>query len=102
MCYNRTHAPQKRASFENLVGAAGQGQRNGYAERTGGHHIDVQLNFSCLLNGQVSGLFTSKNAPGIDARQAVGVGDVRPIAQETASRGKFTILENGWHAMAKR
>jgi hypothetical protein len=36
VCQEPPNAPQQKASLENLVGTAGQRQRNGDAERTGG------------------------------------------------------------------
>jgi hypothetical protein len=54
-------------SFDQLVGAAGQGQRDGDAKRLGRLEVDVQLDLRDLLHWQISGLLALENAPGIDA-----------------------------------
>jgi hypothetical protein len=49
--FERTHAVQQNVSlFEQLVGAAGQRQWDGYAKRLGRLQIDIQLDFGCLLD----------------------------------------------------
>src|SRR5215831_2258785 len=64
---NRTHAPQQRASLENLVSTAGQWQGNCNAERAGGLHVDVQLDLGYLLDRQVGRFFALEYAAGINA-----------------------------------
>src|SRR6266571_420451 len=67
MCHNPTHAPQQRASLENLVSTAGQWQRNCNAERAGGLHVDVQLDLGYLLDRQIGRFFALEYASGINA-----------------------------------
>ena len=53
--------------FDQLIGAARQGQWNGYAERLGGLKIDDQFDFGNLLDRQVGGLFALEDTAGVDA-----------------------------------
>ena len=46
----------RRFLFDHLVGAGEQRGRHGEAERFGRFHIDHQLEFGRLLNGQIGGL----------------------------------------------
>ena len=72
LCANsRPDQVQHRASLKNLVGTAGQWQRNGDAEHFGGLEIQEQFNFSGLLNRQFRGLLALENAPRIDSSQTV-------------------------------
>ena len=64
-------APSRPFSFEQLVGAAGQWQRNIDAERFGGFQIDVEFNLGRLLNRQIGGLVAFENSAGLDPRQAI-------------------------------
>ena len=59
----QTHAPQQRASVENLVSTAGQRQRNCNAERPSRFHVDVQLDFGSLLDRQVGRFFALQVRP---------------------------------------
>ena len=54
-------------SFKQLIGAAGQGQRDGDAERLGRLEVDVHLPPRRLLHRQISWFLALENAPGIDA-----------------------------------
>ncbi len=64
---NWNHAPQGRASLENLVGTSGQWQRNCNAERAGGLHVNVQLDLGYLLDRQIGRFFAVEYASGINA-----------------------------------
>ena len=58
-------------SFEQLVGAAGQRQRDSDAKRLGGLQVDVHLDFSGgLLDRQVGRFVALENPAGIIAGQA--------------------------------
>src|SRR5215813_5274688 len=59
--------PFRFTSLDHLVGAAGQRQRDGDAERPGGLEIDDQLDFRGLHDREVSRLLAFENAPGVDA-----------------------------------
>ena len=63
--------PTCAASLDHLVGAAGERQRDGDAERLGGLEVQKQLNFRALLDRQLARLFAFENAGGVDAGQAV-------------------------------
>jgi hypothetical protein len=54
-----------RRSFDHLVGAARQRQRDRNAERLGGLEVDEELDLGCLLDRQVGWFFALKNAAGI-------------------------------------
>ena len=62
---------QHSCSFDHLVGAAGQRQRNGDAERPGGLQVDVHLDLGRQLNRQFGGFFALENPPSVDAGEAV-------------------------------
>ena len=63
LCQYRT----LRDLFDHLVGAARQGQWNGYAERLGGLKIYDQFDFGNVLDRQVGGLFALEDTAGVDA-----------------------------------
>src|SRR5947209_6404068 len=98
----RTHVPQQRTSLENLVGAAGQRQRNGDAERTGGLQVDVHLDFGRLLHRQIGGLITFKNSPGIDSDEAMSVRNVGSVAHQTSGRSELAPLVDCGHPVLNR
>src|SRR4029078_2889423 len=58
-------------------------------------------NFASLLARDVGGLDTLENPSGIDAGQAVRVGNVRSVTHQTSGRSKLAILENCRHGVAK-
>src|SRR5260370_41230653 len=92
LCQERPNAPQQKASLENLVGTAGQRQRNGDAERTGGLQVDEHLDFGRLLHWQISRLSTFKNAPGIDSDEAMCFRHVGPVAHQASGRSELAPL----------
>src|SRR5262245_51190498 len=58
-------------SFNQLVGAADQRQRNGKAEGLGSLQVDDQLDFGGLLYRQIGRLLTLENLGGIATGQTV-------------------------------
>ena len=62
-----------RRSFDQLVGAARQGQRDSDPERLGGLEVEEQFNFGGLLNGQIGRLVALENSPGISADNSVSL-----------------------------
>src|SRR5262245_66344669 len=92
LCQKRTNASQQKASLENLVGTAGQRQRNGDAERTGGLQVDEHLDFGGLLHRQIGRLAAFKNSPGIDSDEA---GHATEQADELASPHGSPLVGGG-------
>src|SRR5215471_2926363 len=88
-------------SFDQLVGAAGQGQRDGDAKRLGGLEVDVKLDLRGLLHRQISGLLALENAPGIDSSQAASVGSESAIAHQTAGSDELAVLVNRGHRVTQ-
>jgi hypothetical protein len=56
--------------LDHLVGAAGQGQWDGDAERLCGFEIDDLLDFSCLLDRQISRFCTFGNTSGLPPHES--------------------------------
>src|SRR6266568_7386538 len=75
--------------FDHLVGAADQRQRHGDTERLGGLEIDDQLDFRCPLDRQFGGLLALENSAGVDAGEAIGIGNSRSVTHQ-ASRPQRT------------
>src|SRR5262249_42831376 len=88
-------------SFNHLVGAAEERDRNGKAERLGGLEVDEQLDLSGLLDWQVGRLLALKNPTCVDASETVRV-TTSSIAHQAAGCGEITILINRWHSVKER
>src|SRR5262249_31478820 len=58
-------------SFDHLVDAGDQRQRNGKAEGLGSFQVDDQLDFGGLLDRQIGGLLALENLGGVATGQAV-------------------------------
>src|SRR5437763_3306365 len=89
-------------SFDQLVGAAGQEQRDGDAKRLGRLEVDVQFHLRGLLHRQISGFLALENARGIDAGQAVRIRRVRSIAYQTSCHSKLAPLIDRRQGIAER
>src|SRR4029453_5051979 len=78
---------QHSCSFDHLVGEAEQRERDSEAEGIGSLEIYDQLDFSGLLDRQITGLFSFENVPGIDADLTVRVRKAVSIADQAAGHG---------------
>ena len=58
------------SSLDHLVGAAGERQRHGDAERLGGLEVDEELDLRGLLDRQVGELVAFENSAGISLRRS--------------------------------
>src|SRR5262249_7417475 len=56
----------RAASFDDLVGTAGQWQGHGDAERFGGLEVQEHLQLRRLLNGQITGLFALEHTASVN------------------------------------
>src|SRR5215831_5675619 len=88
-------------SFDHLVGAAGQGQRDSDAERAGGFEVDDQLDFCGLHDREVSRLLAFENAPGVETGQTVRLRNAASVAHKTARGGELAQKINCWYAVAE-
>src|SRR5260370_17367772 len=86
----RAGAAIRGGSFDDLVGAGEDRWRHTEAERLGGLEIDHQLEFSRLLDRQVSGLRALEALPDVNADLAIDRGEVRSIAVHAAGSGTLT------------
>src|SRR5436190_11083761 len=89
-------------SFDHLVGAAEQRQRDREAERLGGLEVDYQLDFRCLLHWQVGWLLALENTTGIYASLMIGIRGTACVAHQTASYDGCARLEDRRHPVVKR
>src|SRR5262249_51785510 len=83
------HTHTGRTSFDHLVDAANQRQRDGEAERLGGLHVDDELDFGRLLDRQLGGLLAFENSACIDAERAVRIQNGASVSHEAASGYKL-------------
>src|SRR6478736_913191 len=77
--------------FDHLVGDQLHRVGNGNAESGCGSHIDDELELRRLLHGQVAGLLTLENPPGINARAAIRIRLAGSIAHQPSRHGKLAI-----------
>ena len=75
-------------SFDDFVGAGGQ--LGGYlnAERHCGLQVNEQLDFSYLLDWQVSGLFAFEDTAGVDTSPTERIRNAASVAHQAASRSE--------------
>src|SRR5262245_536749 len=88
--------------FDHLVGTAEERDRDGEAQRLGRLEVNDQLDFSGLLDGQVSRFLALENSPCVDASQAVTVPIAASIAHQASGCGEWMILENRGDRVAER
>jgi hypothetical protein len=85
ICQVLTHAARQNPSlFDDLIGAAGQGQRDGDAQRLGGLEVDEELDLGCLLDRQVRGLFALEDVIDITCRAPELVDRIGPVGDQAA------------------
>src|SRR6516164_3450015 len=108
-CFDQTAVWQSDAargpstpSFNHLVGAAKQWQRNREAECPRGLEINDQLDSRFLLDRHVGRLVPLENAPGVDACEAIQVCNAASVAHQSAGRGKRAKLIDRGHSVAER
>jgi len=65
-------------SLDHLVGAAKQRERDGEAQRPRSPEVDDQLDLGGLLDWQVGRPLALEDSPGVDASQAIAVGNADP------------------------
>src|SRR5258708_4592938 len=95
-------AARPTLSFDHLVGAAEQRERDDEAEGFRGLEVDDQLDFRRLLDRQVGWLLALENPADICACRMIGVGKVAAVAHQAASRRELASLEDRGHSMAGR
>src|SRR6516162_10917484 len=86
--------------LDHIVGAAGQGQRDGDAERLRSLEVKEQFNFRAPLDRQLARFFPFDNTSSVDAGQTVRVGLVAAIARQAASGDELAAFEDRRHPVA--
>jgi hypothetical protein len=94
------HRSKHPSLFDHLVGAAGERQRDGDAERPGGLEIE-ELELRRLHHRQVRRLRAFEDAPGGDAGQTICVPSIASVAHQTTGGGKLSKLVDRWNAVAE-
>src|SRR4051812_22375330 len=89
-------------SFDHLVGAGKNRDRECYTESLCGPEINDQLDFNGLLDRQFLGLLALENAADVDACQAISVPDAGTVAHETTRNGEVAKRVNGRQYVACR
>src|SRR5207248_3372852 len=88
-------------SLDHLVGPAEQRDRKREAECLGSLEIDDHLDLAGLLDRQLARLLALEDAPGIGARQAIGVGGAAAVAHEPARGGELAALIDRGHTVTR-
>src|SRR3712207_4522870 len=85
-----------RPLLDYLVGASEDFRRDRQAECLGSLSIDNQLDLRGLLDRQLSRSLALANPPGIDTRQAIGIGYAGSVAHQTAGRCELAkVVDSG-------
>src|SRR5262245_6697965 len=88
---------QHSCSFDHLVGAGEQWQRDCYAKRLGSLEVQEHLDLRGLLHWQLARLFAFENTGGVDASQTVSIGKATAIAHQAAGGDELAVFENRRH-----
>src|ERR1700730_8431841 len=88
-------------SFNNLISLDEYRLRNGKVERLGGFEIDHQLELGGLQDRQIGWLLALEDAADIDAKLAIQIRSIYPIAHQTAGRSIFAKVVHRRHRMAR-
>jgi hypothetical protein len=91
---------KKASSFDHLVGAPKQRDRESEAERPGGLEVDKQLNFRGLLHREVRRFGARKNQAGMDTALMPPISNTTSVAHEAAGRSEFAKLVDRGHSVA--
>ena len=67
-----------------------------------GLEVDHQRELGRLHYWKISGPFAVEDSAGIDADLAVSVGQIRPVAHQSARHYGITQLIARWHSVARR
>src|SRR5262245_14571364 len=88
-CFDQTavwHSDAARGpstpSFDHLVGAAEERDRDCETERLGGLHVDDEFDFRRLLHRQVRRVLALEDAAGVDATETIRVPDTASVAHQ--------------------
>src|SRR6516164_155443 len=87
-------------SFDNLVGAAEQRERERDAKRVGCLEVEEQLDLGGLLHRQVGGFLAFENTSRVGPDQTIRYRGAAAVAHQAAGRGELAKLEDGRHPMA--
>src|SRR4029077_791670 len=91
-----------KGSFDHLVGAAEQRNRDRDAERLSGLEIEDQLDFRRLLDRQIGRFLALEDAAGIDAGQTICVANAGSVSYQTAGRRERAKLVDRRHRVTER
>src|SRR5262245_29764830 len=97
---DRASSAWRLHSFDHLVGAAEQWQRDCYAKRLGSLEVQEHLDLRGLLNRQLARLFAFENPGGVNASQTVSVGKATAIAHQAAGGDELAVFEDRRHRVA--
>src|ERR1700730_17938818 len=91
----RTHAPQQTApSFNDLVSAAKQREREADSKRLGSLDVDDQLDFRWLDHGQIARIRTLENPTGIHGNLTIQIGQAAAVAPQAPEHHELTLRKD--------
>src|ERR1700682_1891991 len=99
---NATPVSTANVSFDHLVCAAKQRQRESEAERLGGLQVDDQLDLHRLLDWEIGRLFAFENPARVDAHFAIGIPQTGSVAHKTARVSVIAERINRGDRMVRR